>query len=352
MTMNALTTSQPRLPYPGERTGCTPAQWRVLTDAIFPSAKSAASIVLALQYCAARKLDVFKRPVHVVPMWNSALRQEVETIWPGINELQVTAARTGQWAGMDHPEWGPEITRTFRGQDKDKRANEVTLNYPEWCSVTVYRMIAGQKCGFAEPVYWMESYAKSSKWSEVPNAMWQQRVRGQLHKNAKAASLRAAFPEEAGNDYTAEEMEGKETDGGVVIEAEPIPEVVVVTNPGSGYPMPPLPTFIERVEAAVAKADNATKLLGLMRKVIPQTETMDDLAAVWGLPAVRALWENGPSLIRLDLQELRKEAVDRLSPKMDESDVVSNMMDNYDSGAVPEGPPEHDEEDFPGDRLG
>lgn len=307
--MNALTTSQPRLPYPGERTGCTPAQWRVLTDAIFPSAKSAAAIVLAIQYCAARKLDVFKRPVHVVPMWNSALNAEVETIWPGINELQVTAARTGQWAGMDQPEWGPETTRTFSGEVGPKNAKkrvDLPITFPEWCSVTVYRMIAGQKCGFAEPVYWMESYARTSKWSEVPNAIWQQRVRGQLHKNAKAASLRAAFPEEAGNDYTAEEMEGKETDGGVVIDA--IPDA----------PPPQALPFIERVEVAVAKADNATKLLGLMRKVIPQTETMDDLAAVWGLPAVRALWENGPSLIRLDLQELRKEAVDRLSPQMDE----------------------------------
>jgi L-fucose mutarotase/ribose pyranase (RbsD/FucU family) len=45
--------------------------------------------------------------------------------------------------------------------------------------------------------------------------MWVKRPHGQILKCAKAASLRAAFPEEA--DYTAEEMEGK------VIEADGMP---------------------------------------------------------------------------------------------------------------------------------
>ena len=47
----------------------------------------------------------------------------------------------------------------------------------------------------------------------MPADMWKKRPRGQLHKNAKAASLRAAFPEEMGNDYTAEEMEGQVIEG-------------------------------------------------------------------------------------------------------------------------------------------
>jgi len=48
--------------------------------------------------------------------------------------------------------------------------------------------------------------------------MWVKRPRGQLLKCAKAASLRAAFPEEAG--YTAEEMVGKSIDGDLVVMAE------------------------------------------------------------------------------------------------------------------------------------
>lgn len=210
---------QARLPMPDGMT-ITPPQWRVLCDAIFPAAKSPEAIVLALDYCAARKLDPFKRPVHIVPMWNSTLRREVETVWPGISELQVTAARTGQWAGMDEPKWGETVSRTFRGTSKDGSAREVTLDFPLWCSVTVYRMIHGHRAAFSEPVYWEEAYARSGR-SELPNDMWAKRVRGQLHKCAKAASLRAAFPEEAGNDYVAEEMEGKDiAAGGIVIEGQ------------------------------------------------------------------------------------------------------------------------------------
>jgi phage recombination protein Bet len=204
--------------------GVTPQQWRVLTDSIFPSAKSAEAVLLAMDYCAARKLDVFKRPVHIVPMWNSSLRREVETVWPGISELQITAARTGQWAGMDEPKWGPVKKRTFKGmvgKDDRQREDTIELEYPEWCSVTVYRMLGGARHAFCEPVYWEEAYARQGR-TEVPNEMWQKRTRGQLHKVAKAASLRAAFPEEAGNDYVAEEMHGKEIDsGGITIDHEP-----------------------------------------------------------------------------------------------------------------------------------
>jgi hypothetical protein len=88
--------------------------WKVLTESIFPSAKTPEGVLLAVRYCQARKLDIMRRPVHVVPMWSKALGREVETVWPGIAEVQTTAARTGQWAGMDAPRFGPDKTHTFR----------------------------------------------------------------------------------------------------------------------------------------------------------------------------------------------------------------------------------------------
>jgi hypothetical protein len=64
-------------------------------------------------------------------------------------------------------------------------------------------------------VFWEETYARVKK-TDTPNEMWQKRPRSQLIKCGKAAALRAAFPEEAG-EYTAEEMEGK------IIEADGVP---------------------------------------------------------------------------------------------------------------------------------
>lgn len=219
---NTAITIRARLPMPREAQlgSLTPQQWRVLTDAIFPGAQTAEAVCMAIDYCKARGLDVFKKPVHIVPMWNARLRREVETVWPGINELQVTAARSGAWAGMDEPKWGPEATDTFRGD----KGGTVTVSFPEWCSVTVYRLVNGQPRPFAEPVYWREAYGRVGR-SEEPNSMWRKRPRGQLHKVAKAASLRAAFPEDIGGDYAAEEMEGQAGDvGGVIIEGEAEPQ--------------------------------------------------------------------------------------------------------------------------------
>jgi phage recombination protein Bet len=189
--------------------------WKELTEVTFPTAKTPEAIMMALDYCRTRKLDIFKKPVHVVPMWSAALGRSVETVWPSIMEIQTTASRTGLWAGMDRPVWGPDKTHTFSGRYKDDndqwQETSVTVTFPEWVAVTVYRLVNGRRCAFTEEVYWMEAYSTAGgKNSQVPTTMWIKRPKGQLAKCGKAASLRAAFPEECG--YAAEEMDGKSID--------------------------------------------------------------------------------------------------------------------------------------------
>ena len=99
---------------------------------------------------------------------------------------------------------------------------QATVTFPEWAEVTVYRLVNGVRCPFSEMVFWEEAYARQGK-SPIPNEMWQKPPRGQLLKCAKAASLRAAFPEEAG-EYTAEEMAGK------VIEVDSVPMASVIDS--------------------------------------------------------------------------------------------------------------------------
>lgn len=199
-----------------------PAEWRVLVDQIFPAAKSVEAVVMALAYCRKRNLDIFKKPVHIVPMWSSAKRAMVETVWPGIAEIRTTASRTGDYAGIDEVEFGPIVERHFEGvveqwDNGSKRNVEVkkTVRFPEWAKVTVYRMNRGVRCAFTARVFWEEMYASAGK-SELPNDMWAKRPRGQLDKCVEAAALRKAFPEELGNTYAAEEMEGREIDGVVI----------------------------------------------------------------------------------------------------------------------------------------
>lgn len=207
--------SPPRLPYHDaikERFGIDKSGWKALVEAVFPAAKTADSVVMALSYCKARGLDPFKKPVHIVPMWDSRRGDYVETVWPGIAELRTTAFRTGQYAGCDEAVYGETVKQTFTGKVKVKgnwEARTVEVEFPSWCRITVYRDLHGKTCKFVGPkVKWTESYATIGS-SDIPNEMWQSRPEGQLEKCAEAAALRKAFPEELGNQLTAEEMEGR-----------------------------------------------------------------------------------------------------------------------------------------------
>lgn len=198
----AVAISPERLPYHPliqDRFNIDRASWRALVGAIFPNATSTDSVILALSYCRARRLDAFKRVVHIVPIWNKQLGRMIDSVWPGIGELRTTAFRTGEYAGRDRAEWGPMLMQQI---------GNVEVVFPEWCRVTLYRMIHDQRVAFAGPeVYWLETYAESGRNDVTPNEMWRGRPRGQLEKCAEAAALRAAFPEECGGDYIPEEVQ-------------------------------------------------------------------------------------------------------------------------------------------------
>lgn len=176
----------------------------VLGASLYPTGAES-SIKLVLSYCRAAGLDPMQKPVHIVPMWNGKLRCMQDVIMPGIGLYRTQANRTGQFAGITEPEFGPMITAKLSGQE---------VTYPEWCKVTVKRQLASGHIGeFTAIEYWLENYAEKGgqEKSVAPNAMWQKRPRGQLAKCAQAQALRAAFPE-LGALPTAEEMEGKTID--------------------------------------------------------------------------------------------------------------------------------------------
>lgn len=254
----------PRLPYhPAveERFGIDKAGWNALVGAIWPNAKTTEAIAMALSYCRARDLDPFKRPVHIVPMWSSAAGKEIETVWPGISEIRTTAFRTGNYAGCDQAEFGPDITETFKGRAKIKGEwgdHETSVSFPEWCRITVYRELKGRICKFVGPkVKWLEAYASIGN-SALPNDMWQSRPEGQLEKCAEAAALRKAFPEEIGNQLTAEEMHGR-----VLLE----PQADLTLDP----PEPPKAEATP-IEKAIAQAEGAKAEMGRLSEQSQKAE--------------------------------------------------------------------------------
>lgn len=173
------------------------AVWNTLKSSIYPGA-SDSSITMVIDYCRAAKLDPMTKPVHIVPMGGK------DVIMPGIGFQRIVAARSGLYAGMTEPEYGPTIKGEFSGYDN----KPVFVEYPEWCRISVKRIVGDKIVEFTAKEYWRENYATAGKTS-APNSMWAKRPFGQLAKCAEAQALRKAFPDLLGAQPTSDEMEGK-----------------------------------------------------------------------------------------------------------------------------------------------
>jgi phage recombination protein Bet len=177
----------------------------VLQTSLYPGAKLE-SIKMVIGYCKAAGLDPMQKPVHIVPMSVKVGDgyQMRDVIMPGVGLYRTQAARSNALAGISEPEFGPT---------KSLKVNDSETEYPEWCRVTVKRMVQGTIVDFTAVEYWLENYATKGRDSKVPNAMWAKRPRGQIAKCAQAQALRMAFPEMTGSQPTADELEGKTIDG-------------------------------------------------------------------------------------------------------------------------------------------
>src|SRR5437868_5679023 len=136
---------------------------KVLQSSLYPGA-ALESVKMVISYCKASGLDPMQKPVHIVPMWDSKAGQMRDVIMPGVNLYRTQAARSGQFAGMSEPEFGPLQTETLGG---------ASITFPEWCKVTVKRLLpTGIVAEFSATEYWMENYAvKGGKEKSIaPNA--------------------------------------------------------------------------------------------------------------------------------------------------------------------------------------
>jgi len=315
----------------------------VMRESLYPGA-SEQSVRLALSYCHARGFDPFLKPVHIVPMWVKDAATGVggmrDILMPGIALYRIQAARTGHYAGKAEPVFGPDVTRTLGG---------VHVTFPQWCSVTVQRVVDGKICQFTAKEFWIENYATAKKETDAPNAMWKKRAYGQIAKVAEAQALRMAFPEETGGEPTSEEMEGK-TFSGQTIDEHPTqnqqPTNKNTTKIHDVEPEKPRPDpnaaareFAEKTIKNMDRASNADKLAAWLTD--PQnTQARADIMAV-------------SADLGNALEAAIKAACDRLGIKTDTlgQDVVSSVRLGRDIPLTPDADIPSLDESFPGDRL-
>lgn len=189
----------------GRTGGFDAEQFRLITDFIMKGATPNEVGVFA-QVCARTNLDPFRKQIHAVQRWDNNAKRMVWSYQTGIDGYRAIANRTGQLAGIDDAVFTP--------------IDEAT-EYPKKASVTVYKIIQGQRVGFTATARWSE-YVQLTKEGHT-NSMWRKMPYGQLAKCAEALALRKAFPEELGGVHSDVEMEQAENDASSYTQQEEAP---------------------------------------------------------------------------------------------------------------------------------
>jgi phage recombination protein Bet len=173
-----------------------------------------------------------------------------------IDLMRIRAAETGEYAGSDDA--------VLDSDDQPSRA-----------SVTVWRIVQGQRCAFTATARWKEYCPPSGQ-----DHMWRKMPATMLGKCAEALALRKGFPRQLAGLYAREELDQANGDNG---KTEPF-------NPQTGEILAPAP-----IAFPVGYADWVTTM---------------EAAADKGILALRAAWSAAKpeyrSAMPLDVRERLK----------------------------------------------
>ena len=142
-----------------------------LQTSLYPGA-SDESVAMVLAYCQAAGYDPMKKPVHIVPMKVSTGRKDQngwdiketrDVVMPGIGQYRTDAVRTGQYAGCSEPEFGPTRVLEFQRERwtdgpngrRQKVFVDAEIEYPEWCCITIIKIVAGVERRFTAKEFWL-----------------------------------------------------------------------------------------------------------------------------------------------------------------------------------------------------
>lgn len=155
---------------------------------------------LFIQVCKGANLNPFLRQVHLVQRWDSKVGHNVGAIQVGIDGFRAVAEGSGQYAGNDDPIYESEKDIEYSVGKDTKTTKKLTV--PVKATVTVYKLMDGQRYPFTATARWDEYYPGSKigfQWHVRPYLM--------LGKCAEALALRKAFPKLLSGMYAAEEMD-------------------------------------------------------------------------------------------------------------------------------------------------
>lgn len=159
---------------------------------IIPQGTPPAQIQVFAHVAKERGLSPFSKEIYLVKYG-----QIFSTI-VGINGLRKIAAQTGEYAGCDDVKYNLQPDGQFLTAAQIIKT--APAGWPSTATVTVYRMVQGQRCPFTHTAVFNEFKGSGPKWQSMPFQM--------IGKVAEAFALRKAFSECVGGGLDIEEEQG------------------------------------------------------------------------------------------------------------------------------------------------
>jgi phage recombination protein Bet len=141
--------------------------------------------------CSALELDPLIRQCYWIE------RQGKAAVQISIDGYRAIADRSGTAAGSSPP--------TFRGQIEWEHRGRKKI-VPEYCQVTVWKIVQGRPCSFTGEARWME-YVPRAVGADKESDMWARMPFNQLAKCAEGQALRKAWPAHTGAAQTHAEQQ-------------------------------------------------------------------------------------------------------------------------------------------------
>ncbi len=170
----------------------TKEQIEMIKKTIVPADASVPEINWFLGQAKRTGLDPLGKQIYLM-LFKDGRGNKRPVVHIGIDGYLLIADRSGAYAGMDDPVYGPMIPDKY---------NDEAYEHPEWCKVTTYKIVQGVRVPFTSACYWDEFYPGASR-----GFKWRSSPRHMLAKCTKGQVLRTAFPKEFAGTYTTAEID-------------------------------------------------------------------------------------------------------------------------------------------------
>lgn len=183
----------------------SPNQMSLIKKTIMDESASNDDLQLFGMICQRTGLDPFSRQIYAI---SRKVKNEETNSWEKKWSFQVSidgfrsiADRTGLYAGSDDPIFDGNFNRYQMSSNGRKE--------PVTATVTVWKMINGQRCPFTATASWdeyVQTFKSKGSNEEKVGGLWKKMPFLMLSKCAESLALRKAFPVQLAGLYTQDEM--------------------------------------------------------------------------------------------------------------------------------------------------